>query len=251
MNLLEQEGSTTETATTGTEEPILTTATSVYKTVEDLKDGVSIKDAYIADLKAALAAKEEAMGALQNTLNFKKEAEKEMNTEETKVAGTATTDSAAQLDKELFRKTVAELLQEQQVANTKAGNLQKAYVTIEKTFGKKPEDVLTSKATELGMSLDGLKTLAQEAPTAFMHLVGLEVKENKSLPKTFGSEKLSGVVAGEVNTNVDRLIDKATLAQPHLTREHLKELDDNYFKKLDEGSVLNYSAKPWNLTKEV
>jgi hypothetical protein len=48
---------------------------------------------------------------------------------------------------------------------------------MEKKFGDKAGQVLKTKSQELGMSLDRLKEIAAESPTAFFQLIGVSAQK--------------------------------------------------------------------------
>lgn len=66
----------------------------------------------------------------------------------------------------------------QREANQKVqSNLQRVNQALEETFGTDAKDVVSQKATDLGLSMERMQEIAKESPDAFMALLGQPKRE--------------------------------------------------------------------------
>lgn len=79
-----------------------------------------------------------------------------------------TTQSASDLES-----LVEKVITEKERNRTVAQNIAVVGEEMEKQFGDKASQILKTKSAELGMSLDRLKEIAAESPTAFFQLIGV------------------------------------------------------------------------------
>jgi hypothetical protein len=84
-----------------------------------------------------------------------------------------TTHSASEIEA-----LVEEVITKKERSRTVSQNLDVVNKEMESKYGEKAGQILKTKSQELGMSLDRLKELAAESPTAFFQLIGV------STPKT-------------------------------------------------------------------
>lgn len=83
-----------------------------------------------------------------------------------------TTQSASDIES-----LVEKVITEKERNRTVSQNIAVVGEEMERQFGDKATQVLKSKAQELGMSLDRLKDIAAESPTAFFQLIGVSGKK--------------------------------------------------------------------------
>jgi len=81
-------------------------------------------------------------------------------------AETNTTSKAEDLES-----LVDEAIRKREAQQTVSQNLKQVDETLEKAYGTEAKSVVTKRAQELGMSVDRMKELASESPSAFMKLI--------------------------------------------------------------------------------
>ena len=93
------------------------------------------------------------------------------------------TNPEVSLDKiqEMVRQTIT--AQEKQ--NTASNNVQEAHSFMVEKYGEKAAEVTKQQAGRLGMSLDDLKNIAAQSPSAFKRLVGEEVSQSTQQTNTY------------------------------------------------------------------
>lgn len=137
-------------------------------------------DKYISDLERQLAearediSKQDYAKTLLETLQGKKAEDASTSTPEAKEASTAeqnTTEEAS------IESLVEEAIRKREQDQTVSQNLKQVDETLEKAYGTEAGKIVQERASELGMSLDRLKEIASESPTAFMRLIGQEAGE--------------------------------------------------------------------------
>lgn len=91
---------------------------------------------------------------------------------------------------------VEKVITEKEKNRTLSQNLTVVSDEMEKKFGDKATQVLKTKSQELGMSLDKLKEIAAESPTAFFQLIGVSAQK-----PTAGTAPQSSVRSETFNSN--------------------------------------------------
>lgn len=86
---------------------------------------------------------------------------------------------------------IEQVLTKREQENTVKQNLTQVDSQLEQMFGTEARNVVQKKAQELGLSLDRLKEVAAESPTAFFSLIGEKPKDFK--PMTNGSIRTESV----------------------------------------------------------
>lgn len=147
-----------------------------FKTVEELAKGKIEADNHIGNITKTLdelraeLAKQDYAKALLEQMNKASETTAEQpppnipspsNTENT-------TQSASDIEA-----LVEKAITEKERSRTVAQNIAVVGEEMERQFGDKATQILKSKSQELGMSMDRLKEIAAESPTAFFQLVGV------------------------------------------------------------------------------
>jgi len=100
-------------------------------------------------------------------------------------AGASEQDTPSSTSAEDIKSLIVETLTEEESKRTKAQNLATADAQLNQLFGTEAKEMLTKKAQEVGMTVDRLKELAEESPTAFFTLIGeAPHKESNSAPQS-------------------------------------------------------------------
>lgn len=106
--------------------------------------------------------------------------------------GTAEDDTPqSSLSEEDLKSLVEKTLTEREVQNTVAQNLKVVDEELVKQYGTEAQKTIAKKSEELGISMDRMKEIASESPTAFFALIG-EGKKNFN-PMVNSSVRTEGV----------------------------------------------------------
>jgi hypothetical protein len=84
------------------------------------------------------------------------------------------------LDVDSIKGLISQTLQESRKEETAALNIAKANEAMTKAHGNAASEVLKARASELGLSIEYLQSVAAQSPTAFLTLVGAETKQESS-----------------------------------------------------------------------
>lgn len=95
------------------------------------------------------------------------------------------------VNEEDLKSLVEKALTEREKNNTVQQNLSQVDKELENSFGTEAEATVKKKAQELGMSMDRLREIASESPTAFFTLIGEQQKSFSPLVQ--GSVRTEGV----------------------------------------------------------
>lgn len=148
-----------------------------WKDTEVLARGKLEADAYIESMKTKLAeleaqvAKETYSKDLLEKLSTPKEA--------TPPAGVSISGDAKEqttLDADKIKGLIADHLNEYKETSTKEANRMKAEKAFVDKHGANAPSILTARAKSLGVSVEFLSGVAEQAPEAFMALVDVDVK---------------------------------------------------------------------------
>lgn len=154
-----------------------------WRDVETLAKGKLESDAYIEQLKAEV----EQLKAGQSQQDYAKEVlEALQNNKTTETANVSEENSRTQdgntnqsVSEDALKSLVENVVTQRERQATVSANLQTVNTQLEQVYGDKAADVVKTKAAELNMSVDRLKALAEESPTAFFNLVPAEKKEEQ------------------------------------------------------------------------
>lgn len=178
------------TAETATEEQVTQTNDSFvaqlvgegkkFKDVESLAKGKLEADRHIGEitrtldeLRAELAKQDYAKTLLEQMSKGSDAGAEQPTPNTTSPSNTEnTTQSASDIES-----LVERVITEKEKNRTLNQNLGVVSEEMEKKFGDKAGQVLKTKSQELGMSLDRLKEIAAESPTAFFQLIGVSAQK--------------------------------------------------------------------------
>ena len=102
-------------------------------------------------------------------------------------------DTTSGLDEEAVKSMINAQVVEMGKEERKRANSQKAIATMIEKFGDKAADVTAAKATELGVSVDYLKSMAETSPALFLSTMGVTASPQ-------GRDTSNQSVQGSVNT---------------------------------------------------
>lgn len=135
-----------------------------YATVSDAINALPHAQTHIAKLELEATAMREQLAKAQSVEDVVNQLKQAQPTDNPPQGG-------------LTEQSVAELvqlgLQQHEVQAVKNSNLLDVNNAMIEKFGDKAKDVMQSRSAELGMSVDMLRTLAEETPAAYKQLFGL------------------------------------------------------------------------------
>lgn len=171
-----------------------------WKDPEVLAKGKLEADRYISELEAQmnqlredLKKEDYAEKILQEIRNKATESSTVKESLPNNNNADATKDDTPQssLSEEDLKSLVEKTLTEREVQNTVAQNLRLVDEELTKQFGTEAQKTIAKKSEELGISMDRMKEIASESPTAFFALIG-EGKKNFN-PMVNSSVRTEGV----------------------------------------------------------
>jgi hypothetical protein len=150
-----------------------------FKDVESLAKGKLEADRHIGEitktldeLRAELAKQDYAKSLLEQMSKGSDAGAEQPSSNTTSPSNTENTTQSASDIESLVEKVITA----KEKNRTVSQNLSVVSEEMEKKFGDKAGQILKSKSTELGMSLDRLKEIAAESPTAFFQLIGVSAQ---------------------------------------------------------------------------
>jgi len=169
-----------------------------FKSVEDLAKGKLEADRHISEITQTLAelreevAKQEYSKELLAKLQDKG-ADSTANSASVKNADTSDKGNTS-LDASTLETLVEQLMTKKEQTRTAEQNIAAANDAVLAQFGDKSGEMVKAKAAELGMTVERLKEIASESPTAFLQLIGVTQKKSvdtKTPQSTVRTEALS------------------------------------------------------------
>jgi hypothetical protein len=199
-----------------------------FKDVESLAKGKLEADRHIGEITKTLdelraeLAKQDYAKSLLEQMNKASETTAEQPSSST--PSPSNTENTTQRASDDIEALVEKVITEKERSRTVTQNLSVVNEEMEKQYGDKAGQILKAKSAELNMSLERLKEIAAESPTAFFQLVG--VNNNK---KVTSMTTQSSVRSENFNSNS-------------------QERDFDYYQKLrKENRSLYYSPKIQNM----
>lgn len=162
---------------------------------------IKSSDEFIETLKAEQAEQRKLIDALLEKTEQSENAKSVL--EQLKQNKNKDVPPAQGFDKESASKIIDELLSSKEKAKLTESNIKEFSELARKNFGSDVATKLATKAKEVGMSVDRIKELASESPSAAARLLGIDIKQ----PIQSGSVTQSDVV------NVDNPQGKTGLAK--------------------------------------
>lgn len=171
-----------------------------FKDVESLAKGKFQSDSYIKQLERELAeireANQKAMTLEEVKTAILSQMKPAVTDPITPPAQPAQQPAAPVNDSDLEAK-IAELMAKKENEAKANGNRTKVQETLREKFGSDAQLVLNQKAKELGVTLDYLAGIANNSPTAFFKLVGLD---STPVPPTPGAPRSTESVSPQANS---------------------------------------------------
>lgn len=177
------ESTTTETQQTQTNDSFVTQLVGEgkkFKDIEALAKGKLEADRHIGEitktldeLRAELAKQDYAKSLLEQ---MSKGPETRQDDPPPNTSSSSNTENTTQSASDI-ETLVEKVITEKEKSRTVAQNLSVVSEEMEKQFGDKAGSILKAKSQELNITLDRLKEIAAESPTAFFQLVGVSGKK--------------------------------------------------------------------------
>jgi len=158
-----------------------------FKDIEALAKGKLEADRHIGEitktldeLRAELAKQDYAKNLLEQMSKGSETGAEQPTPVTTSSSNTEnTTQSASD-----FEALVEKVITAKEKSKTASQNISVVGEEMQKQYGDKTADVLKAKSLELNMSLDRLKEIAAESPTAFFQLIGVKKMGEKTSTST-------------------------------------------------------------------
>ena len=176
-----------------------------FKDVESLAKGKLEADRHIAEITKTLnelreeVSKQDYAKDLLTKLQDKGTDTSTVNSATGNNAGNSATGDTTSTASEI-ETLVEQLITKKEKSRTLEQNVALANEAVLKQYGEKAAEVVKGKAAELGMSVERLKEIAAESPSAFLQLIGAKTQartESVTTPSSIRTETFS-------NTNSDR-----------------------------------------------
>jgi hypothetical protein len=200
-----------------------------FKDVESLAKGKLEADRHIGEITKTLdelraeLAKQDYAKSLLEQMNKASETTAEQPSSST--PSPSNTENTTQRASDDIEALVEKVITEKERSRTVTQNLSVVNEEMEKQYGDKAGQIIKAKSAELNMSLERLKEIAAESPTAFFQLVGF----NNNNKKVTSMTTQSSVRSENFNSNS-------------------QERDFEYYQKLrKENRSLYYSPKIQNM----
>jgi len=152
-----------------------------FKDIPSLARGKAEADAFIARLQREQQelreelARRDRMGELIDRLENQNKPNQEQRQQDTPNG----TDTDRQLDPAKLNEIVEDLITQREKRNSASQNITAVKKTLAEKLGPQYSEKLKQKASELGVSTDWMNSVAEQSPTAFYNLIGL----NQSAPQ--------------------------------------------------------------------
>lgn len=148
-----------------------------YDSVPKALDGLANAQAYIPQLKSELQQKEAELNEMRQKLEQTASVEDVVSRltakQESSETPASTPQQAAQgLDETAVADLFNKLSQQQAQQSVAENNKAQVQNALTEKFGEKASEVVQAKAKELGMTPDGIRTLASQSPQAVLALFG-------------------------------------------------------------------------------
>lgn len=198
---------------------------SVDKALEALKHSQN----YIPELKSSLSERDQEIERLKEELSKRQAVEEVVGKLTASQGQQENTPQANGLDEQAVLNLVQNYTKEQQTAQQLAANELSVSNKLSAQFGEKTQEVVASKAKELGMSVEDLKNLSQKSPQAVLSLFG------SSAPAAGTPTTSSYQVQGKPQDN-ELAPPEKSLLQGASTKdqvEYLRKIRERVYKKYD------------------
>lgn len=151
-----------------------------FKTVEELARGKLESDNFIGQLQREMNELREAVGKHQSMEEIKTQILSSLKREDPPIQPPVTPPENENIDSANIETLVSQLLQKREAEKIASTNKEKVTQTLQEKFGADASLILNQKARELNVTLDYLAKVANDSPTAFFRLVGVDVTATPS-----------------------------------------------------------------------
>lgn len=156
-----------------------------YNSVDTALEALSHSQSYIPQLKTDLEAKEAEIARLTEELNKRAAVEDVVTKLTAQQAQPETTPQVSGLNEQDVLNLVQNFSTKQQQEQAALANEKKVSDALFGQYGEKTQEVVSTKAAELGMTVEALQNLSRTSPQAALQLFGSV--SGKTAPRTSGS----------------------------------------------------------------
>lgn len=220
--LFTQEGTTTTPPKVTTQPPSASTYADLlgsikneqgvqkYATIEEAFKGLANAQDYIPQVKTQLSAKEQEIAELRAELEKRKAVEDVIASLQPKQPEVPVVEPTSQPSQGLSPEAVQQLVMQQlshaKAQETQQTNVSKVRSALVSKYGEKAQEVASTRAAELGMSMEQLSSLSASSPDAVLALLNASVS---SAPT--GAPVRSSVHLPDTQRTVDLTPEKSML----------------------------------------
>lgn len=200
-----------------------------YNDIPKALDALAHSQSYIPQLKSEVEAKEAEIKRLTEELNKRAAVEDVVQKLTAQQAQPETTPRVSGLSEQEVLNLVQNFSAKQSAQTQAINNEKQVSDALFSKFGEKTGDVVASRAAELGMTVEALKTLSQTSPQAALQLFGTQVQP--SARATSGSINI-GVQPQRESLDVPR--PEKSLLRGATTNEqidYLRKIRESVYKK--------------------
>ena len=222
-----------------------------YKTIEEALKALQHSQEYIPSLHKKLDSLQEEKNSLEKNYDRVLGIEEKLNlllnrdnTDDNSVdknVDDSNQDKSFDIDQ--IENIIERRLLQREQRTKEENNIKKVSDTLATLYQKDAYKVISDKATELGMSVDDIKTLAAKSPNAVFKMLGL--KENNSainVTSSYRSESLKSIDNSEIRKNAERLdTTSKTVDELKRSRIMVDQLKENGLSVDDLTDPRNYS----------
>lgn len=156
-----------------------------YDSVPKALDALAHSQSFIGQLKEESAAKDAELAALKEELAKRQAVGEVVEKLTAQQAQPESTPQVSGLDEQQVADIFNNLSAQQQAAQVASSNEAAVSNALFQQYGEKTQEAVATKAAELGMTVDGLKQLAQSSPQAALQL--FQVQASQAPKATTGS----------------------------------------------------------------
>ena len=180
-----------------------------FRDVESLAKGKIEADRHIAEITQTLAemreeiAKQDYAKTLLESLQSKGAESGTAKTEENSQTRNSATENTTQAREVDIEALVEQAMTKKEKARTFEQNIATANEAMVSQFGEKAGEVVKARSLELNMSVERLKEIAAESPTAFLQLITGSAKKNTDKVTMPGSVRQDSLASNTSDRTFD------------------------------------------------
>lgn len=201
-----------------------------YKSVEDALKGAAHAQDYISELKGKLSQYETDLQSTQAELAKRESVEDVVSRLTAKPdEGTQETPAPQSLDEQSLAKLIEQQLTQRDAMSKAQQNKALVDKALQEQFGDKARELVASKASELGLSVEKIGALSEESPQAVLALFGAAQSSQQGVKPNVGGYNLPPATQENVLEKPSKSMLSGATARDQA--EYFKKVRDHVYKK--------------------